>query len=169
MLVSSFTSLPRKVKKRAQDKKACSSQQWHSSTKQHTSPPSNIHTFSSQTTQQIHLSPNKYNYYPHLSTEPLLTSINTVAVITNESYLRSRIERNRSRVLSGGSSIKLNIVRKLSLLSGEISIVASLSSLNLDTEDLCGELEDLVLDLAVLFKAPSSANGFNHRLVRIRQ
>lgn len=53
--------------------------------------------------------------------------------------------------MTSGSSIKLDVVGELGLFSSEIRIISSLSSLDLDTEDLGGELQDFVLDLAVLF------------------
>jgi hypothetical protein len=52
--------------------------------------------------------------------------------------------------LTGSGYIESDVLGKLGLLSSEIGSVTTLSSLNLDAENLSGELEDLVLDLAVL-------------------
>lgn len=61
------------------------------------------------------------------------------------------IKRNSRARLSSRSGIKLNIIRQLHLLSRQITVISSLSGLDLDTEDLSCELQDLVLYLAVLF------------------
>lgn len=67
-----------------------------------------------------------------------------------EEYLRSTSEVHSSRCLSSRGSIKLNVVGKLGLFSSEVRVISTLSSIDLDTKNLGGELEDLVLYLAVL-------------------
>lgn len=81
---------------------------------------------------------------PSLSTKRLSKEIDD---LTN-----SGIKSLSSRSLTGGLSIKRNVVRQLSLLSRNITASLSLSSVNLETENLSGELEDLVLYFAVLGK-----------------
>jgi hypothetical protein len=65
--------------------------------------------------------------------------------------LNHPIKRNSRARLSSHSGIKLNIIGQLRLLSRQITVISSLSGLDLDTEDLSCELQDLVLYLAVLF------------------
>jgi hypothetical protein len=58
--------------------------------------------------------------------------------------------------LSSSRSIKPNVGSKLSLFSSKIGIVSSLGGIDLDTENLSGELEDLVLYFAVLIRIVST-------------
>jgi hypothetical protein len=68
-----------------------------------------------------------------------------------EPHLSSRSEVNSSGSLTRGRSIKLDVVCKLRLLSSKVTATSALGSINLNTQNLGRELEDLVLYLAVLF------------------
>jgi hypothetical protein len=59
-------------------------------------------------------------------------------------------ETDRGTSLASGSCIKLNVVGEFSLLFGDTASITTLSSLDLLTEDLSSEFENLVLDFTVL-------------------
>jgi hypothetical protein len=65
-------------------------------------------------------------------------------------HLSGCSEVNSSRSLSACRSVKLDVIRKLRLLSGKVTGASALGRLNLNTQNLGRELEDLVLYFAIL-------------------
>lgn len=68
------------------------------------------------------------------------------------SILHSPSEIHCGTSLSRSRSIKLDIIRQLSLLSSQITSIPSLSSINLDAQYFGRQFENLVLYFAILHK-----------------